>query len=75
MFTGHINGVRDLMRIYLRFDPFPPAIYYFKDIPTHTSALTVAIIAGGAVVCSLIFSALPALRAARLDPVQCLYYE
>jgi ABC-type lipoprotein release transport system permease subunit len=75
VFADHINAIRAFIRATIGFDPFPPDIYYFKDIPTHVSALSVALTAGGAVVCSLLFSIIPALRAARVDPVQTLHYE
>ncbi|MHC5034995.1 MAG: ABC transporter permease, partial [Planctomycetota bacterium] len=66
---------RGFIKATIGFDPFPPDIYYFKDIPAHVGWVSVVVTAGGAIVCSLIFSILPALRAARMDPVQTLHYE
>ena len=75
LFTDNINTLRDLLRETVGFDPFPQDIYYFKEIPTHLGILTPVLTAGGAILCSLLFSIFPALRAARLDPVRTLHYE
>lgn len=75
LFADHINVIRDIVRDRIHFDPFPPDIYYFKQIPAQVTAVSVVATAGGAIVCSLLFSILPALRAARMDPVQTLHYE
>jgi ABC-type lipoprotein release transport system permease subunit len=74
-FADHINEIRALLKAAVGFDPFPPDIYYFKQIPTHVGATSVMVTAGGAVLCSLLFSIFPALKAARMDPVQTLHYE
>jgi len=75
VFADNINAIRAAVKAATGWDPFPPTVYYFKDIPAHTSVLTVLLAAGGAILCSLIFSMLPALRGARMDPVQSLHYE
>lgn len=75
LFADHINGIREIVRAKIHFDPFPPDIYYFKEIPAEVTAVSVIATAGGAVVCSLLFSIVPALRAARMDAVQTLHYE
>ncbi|MGD2174121.1 MAG: FtsX-like permease family protein [Candidatus Brocadiaceae bacterium] len=75
LFADNINAVRDFIRQVIHWDPFPQNIYYFTEIPTHVGFLTPAVTAGGAVICSLLFSLVPALRAARMDPVQTLHHE
>ena len=75
LFTDNINAIRCILRDSIGFDPFPPDVYYFKEIPTHIGVLTPTLTAGGAILCSLLFSIFPALRAARLDPVRTLHYE
>jgi ABC-type lipoprotein release transport system permease subunit len=75
LFADNINPVREFIKVTVGFDPFPPDIYYFKDIPAVVTPFSVLLTAGGAVVCSLVFSIIPALRAARLDPVRTLHYE
>ncbi len=75
LFADNINVVRDVIRAGTGWDPFPSDVYYFTEIPSHVGFLTPVITAGGAVLCSLIFSIIPALRAARMDPVRTLHYE
>ncbi|MHC4789305.1 MAG: FtsX-like permease family protein, partial [Planctomycetota bacterium] len=75
LFADNINAVRDVVEKLTGYNPFPPTIYYFSEIPSRITPFSVILTAGGAVVCSLVFSVFPALRAARLDPVRMLHYE
>jgi lipoprotein-releasing system permease protein len=54
---------------------FPPDIYYFDKIPTNVEPWVVVIVNVGAIGISVLFSVLPALRAAMLNPVRALRYE
>jgi lipoprotein-releasing system permease protein len=54
---------------------FDPSIYYFFKIPTIVDPPTVAWIIVGAVGIAVASSVLPALRAARLHPVEALRHE
>jgi lipoprotein-releasing system permease protein len=54
---------------------FNPQIYYFSEIPTDIQASAVLITNLGAITVAVLFSILPAIRAARLQPVQALRYE
>jgi lipoprotein-releasing system permease protein len=54
---------------------FNPDIYYFREIPTDIQAMPVLIVNLGAIAVAVLFSILPAIRAARLQPVQALRYE
>jgi len=54
---------------------FDPSIYYFFTIPTIIDPATVAWIVTGAVAIAVASSVLPALRAARLHPVEALRHE
>jgi len=75
LFADNINAVRDFIREAIGWDPFPANVYYFTEIPAYVGFVTPALTAGGAILCSLIFSIIPALRAARMDPVRTLRYE
>jgi len=54
---------------------FDPSIYYFQEIPTIVEPVTVAWIIFGALFIAVAASVLPAMRAARLHPVEALRYE
>jgi lipoprotein-releasing system permease protein len=54
---------------------FDPTIYYFQEIPTIIAPATVAWIVAGAMMIAVMASILPALRAARMHPVEALRYE
>ena len=54
---------------------FDPSIYYFFHIPTIVDPTTVTWIVAGAVGIAVASSVLPALRAARLHPVEALRHE
>jgi lipoprotein-releasing system permease protein len=75
LFIYYINSIADLIQKLTGQEVFDPTIYYFDKIPTDVSALTVVLIALGAIAIAVLASVLPALHAARLHPVEALRYE
>jgi ABC-type lipoprotein release transport system permease subunit len=75
LFAHNINAIREFVRWTIHFDPFPPQLYYFTQVPSHVTADSVIFVGGGAVLCALLFSIVPAIHAARMDPVRTLHYE
>lgn len=73
--TSYINEIEFVLSKITGQEIFPRDIYYFDRIPTDIQPLHVAIINAGAVAIAVLFSVLPALRAALLHPVRALRYE
>lgn len=73
--TIKINEIEALLSKYTGHEIFDRSVYYFKDIPTHTEVMMVLLVNMGALVVAIVFSVLPALRAAMLHPVRALRYE
>jgi lipoprotein-releasing system permease protein len=73
--TWNINRIRVLVEWCTGERVFDPSIYYFFRIPTIVDPWTVAWIIGGAVGIAVAASVLPALRAARLHPVEALRHD
>jgi lipoprotein-releasing system permease protein len=54
---------------------FDRKVYYFDTIPSHVEPLPVALIVLGAFTCTLLFAAIPAWRAGRMNPLDALRFE
>jgi lipoprotein-releasing system permease protein len=73
--TVYINDIEWFLSKVTGQEIFPRDIYYFDKIPTDIHASHVALINLGAVAIAVLFSILPALRAALLHPVRALRFE
>jgi lipoprotein-releasing system permease protein len=73
--TNNINGLEKVLGRITGQDLFPRDIYYFDKIPTFVHPWSVVLVNVGAVAIAVIFSVLPAIRAALLHPVRALRYE
>jgi lipoprotein-releasing system permease protein len=73
--SDHINDVEGWLAGLTGQHIFDRGIYYFDKIPTDVQPLSVVTVALGAVAIAVLFSVLPALRAALLHPVRALRYE
>jgi lipoprotein-releasing system permease protein len=71
----NINGIRAGVEWLTGQRVFDPSIYYFFKIPTIIQPLTILWIMVGAVGIAVAASVLPALRAARLHPVEALRHD
>ncbi|MFM7035407.1 MAG: ABC transporter permease [Planctomycetia bacterium] len=73
--TWNLNRIRAAVEWWTGQRVFDPSIYYFFKIPTIVDPATVAWIIAGAIGIAVAASVLPALRAARLHPVEALRHE
>jgi lipoprotein-releasing system permease protein len=75
LFTDNVNGVKEFLDERFGIQIFPPDIYLFPDIPTIWHWPSVLTIMAGSVLVAFLAGFVPALRAARMDPVKALRYE
>lgn len=75
VFVAYINNVAGLIEKVTGQEVFDPTVYYFDQIPTITHPSTVIFVVLGATLIAVMASVLPAVRAARLHPVEALRYE
>lgn len=73
--TWNLNRIRSFVEWWTGQSVFDPSIYYFFKIPTIIDPFTVFWIIVGAITIAVAASVLPALRAARLHPVEALRHE
>jgi lipoprotein-releasing system permease protein len=73
--TRNINWIEQQLTSLTGTAVFPRDVYYFKEIPTNVDPAGVALVNLGAVAIAVVFSLLPAYRAARLHPVRALRFE
>jgi lipoprotein-releasing system permease protein len=73
--TTHINEIERFLTRLTGHEVFDRTIYYFDQIPTFIHPAAVTVVNVGAVAIAVVFSILPALRAAMLHPVKALRYE
>jgi lipoprotein-releasing system permease protein len=71
----YINQIADVLSWVTGQRVFDPSIYYFYRIPAIVDPKTIAWIVLGALAIAVLASILPAVRAARLHPVEALRYE
>ena len=74
-FIHWINEIEALISKLNGREVFDETVYYFSEIPTAVHPMMVVSVAIGAIAIAVLASILPALRAARLHPVQALRWE
>ena len=75
LFVYFINDIAKGIELVTGMEVFDPTVYYFSKIPTIVHPGTVVGVVVGAVLIAVLASVLPALRAARMHPVEALRYD
>ena len=76
LLTVHnINPINHFLSHVVGIELFPREIYNFPEIPAFLTVRDLLTISGSALVICTLAGLLPALRAARLEPVEALRYE
>ena len=75
LFVAYINKIAAGLEWITGQEVFDETIYYFQEIPTMVQPFTVAWVVAGSILIAVVASILPAIRAARLHPVEALRYE
>ncbi|NNE01168.1 MAG: ABC transporter permease [Pirellulaceae bacterium] len=75
LFVGNINSIAGVIETITGQEVFDPTVYYFNEIPTIIHPFTLCWVMIGAMGIAVLASVLPALRAARMHPVQALRFE
>ena len=71
----NINTLHDWLGKAMNVVIWDPEIYAFDTIPNTMSAVHVARILGAAIIASILGALVPAIRAARMHPVEALRWE
>ena len=72
---ANINPINEFISGVLNVDLFPKEIYNFPRLPASLSTRDLMIICASALSICTLAGLLPALRAARLEPVEALHSE
>ncbi len=74
-FVHHINPIHDWMSRVLGFTVWSRKTFMFEKIPNTVETDTIFFVVTGAMVAGLVGAIIPALRAARMQPVEAIRYE
>ncbi len=74
-FVRYINPIQDAIDYWFGFRVWSKEWFLFEKIPNEVELLPAVLIMIGAVLAGLVGAILPAIRAARMQPVEALRYE
>ena len=75
LIVHNINPIHEWLGRQFGLTIWDPKIYYFTQIPAKIDSLHAAIVLVGGVLASVFGALVPAIKAARMDPVRSLRFE
>lgn len=75
LIISNINAIHEWMGQSFGVQIWDPSVYYFSQIPSDLRWDKVIIVLSGGIIFSVMGALIPAIRAARMDPVQSLRFE
>ena len=75
IFSMYVENLRQFLSNVFDISLFPEEIYFLSTMPSEINPYSIFLISLSSILITIIVSIFPALKAAKLDPVQSLKYE